>query len=230
MALTQAQAIGKVRSRIDEPTESFWKDYEIREWLNEGVAEVARRSEWNRASDEIAVTIGTQVYVCPTDLIRAYRIEFQPTSSSMKYPLEYRDFNQMDVIWGLSQSVTQSIPEFWTSWLANPISIHIAPKPALAGQLNLFYYAMPADLNTHDSGDANVALSVPQGWEDLPVEWATALAWRKDRRPQEYGMAKSAFEETISEFIQASARWTDAPTMITEDYVSGMTDEYWGGY
>lgn len=230
MALTQAQAVGKVRERIDEPSESFWKDYEIRGWLNEGVAEVARRAEWNRAASTITVTAGTQVYVCPTDLIRAYRVEYQPTSSSIKYPLEYRDFNQMDVLWGLSQSITTSIPEFWTSWLANPISIHIAPIPAIAGQLNLFYYAMPTDLATHDNSDSSVALSVPAGWEDLPVEWATSLAFRKDRHPEMYQMAKAAFEETISEFIQASARWTDAPTMITEDYVSGMTDEYWGGY
>lgn len=214
MTLTQAQTVEQVRIRLDESTDGFWKDNEIRKWINEGVREVARRSEWNRTTGTIAVVAGTQTYLAPTATIRIYRIEWQPTGTSLKYPLEYADINQMDSYWGIQQSISQGLPELFTTNSANPPVIELYPTPGQAGQLNVFYFAMPTDLATDTNTAAATAISVPMGWEDLVVEYATALGFRKAREVQMYGLTMQAFSEKITEFIGMSERYVDMPTNI----------------
>jgi hypothetical protein len=217
MPISQSQAIEAVRFRLDEEAPGLFRDDQIRAWLNEGVREVARRSEWFRATQNASVSVGTQTYVLAGDTIRVYRVEYQPSGTNLKYPLEYRDLNQMDVVWGIMQSVSQGVPMFWSMWAANPPTVYLSPIPSQAGQINVFYYRMPADLATTNTDDSRTSLEIPMGWEDLPVEYATALGFRKSRNPQMYALTMQEFQSKLGEFVEMSTRYTDAPTMIVPD-------------
>lgn len=216
MSITLAAATTQVRDLVDEPSAAFWTDAQIKTWLNAGVREVARRSEWKRTSTSVSVTAGTQIYTGPTDMIRIYRIEWQPSGSSTKYRLEYRDINAMDAIWGVNQSIGQGIPEFYTLVAASPVSIELSPTPSSNGALKVYYYQMPADLATDGTADSST-LSVPNGWEDLPVEWAVALAYRKSHNAEQYQLAMTHFNSTLSELMEMATRFTDEPTAMVQD-------------
>lgn len=228
MTITQASAIEHVRARLDEEEAGFYSDSQIRVWLNEGQREVARRALWKRTSSSVSVVAGTQFYTAPTTAIQVYRVEYAPSNSSSIYRLEYRDINAMDTIWGIHQSVGQGIPEYYTLVSANPLSIELCPTPSTAGNLKVYYYDMPADLATTTNSDANTALSVPLGWEDLVVEWATALAFRKARDSAAYQMAMQAFAAGLDRLNAIATRFTDEPTSIVPDYSWGSAawDDY----
>lgn len=233
MTVTQSAAIEQVRDRLDEPYEGFWSDANIRRWLNEGVREIARRSEWKRTSSDIACVAGTQFYTLPLATIRVYRAEWVPSGTSLTYRLEYRDINQMDVMWGPNQRITQGIPQFYTMVSANPLSVELAPIPTQTSTLRIFYYIMPTDLATNTTAAEATALDVPMGWEDLPVEYATAMAFRKSRDPQQYAQTMQVFESKLTEFTDMATRFTDEPTMITPDtggWGGDYMDSFYGGY
>lgn len=225
MPLTQAQAIIETRARIDEEdnTVGFVTDAQIRGWLNEGVREVARRALWKRTSSNVSVTAGTQYYTAPATAIQIYRVEYSATGSSQKYTLEYGDISAMDAVWGDSQAVGRGIPDSYTLVSANPLSIQLYPTPAQNGTIKVYYYSMPADLATSSTADAATNLDTPIGWEDLVVEWATALAHRKGRDLQAYQVSLAQFQSSMQRLIEMAVRYTDEPTHITP-YYSG---EYW---
>lgn len=217
MAITQAKAIEDVRARLDEENASvgFLVDSQIRTWLNEGVKEVARRSLWKRSSSNVPVSAGTQYYTAPAAAIQIYRVEYLPNGTSNSYALEYRDINAMDVVWGAGQNTGRGIVEIYTLVSANPLSIELHPTPSQSGNIKVYYYAMPTDLATSSTADASTSLDVPTGWEDLPVEWATALAFRKARDINSYQLAIGSFGSTIARLTEIATRYTDEPTFWT---------------
>lgn len=218
MTITQARAIEEVRARLAEETPGFYTDSQIRSWLNDGVREVARRSFWKRTSDTVVVLAGDQFYTAPTDAIQVYRVEYHPDTSGSIYRLEYRDINAMDIVWGINQSIGQGTPEYYTMVSANPLSIELCPTPSTPGELKVFYYAMPDDLAVTTNSDAAATLDVPVGWEDLPIEWATALGFRKSRDANAYQLAVAAFAQNLGRLTEVATRYTDEPTAIVPDY------------
>jgi hypothetical protein len=214
MPLPQSLAIEQVRARLAEETPGFYADSQIRTWLNDGVREVARRALWKRMDQQVIVTSGTQFYTAPATAIQIYRVEYAPTGTSMIYPLEYRDINAMDIVWGLNQSTGQGTPSYYTLVSANPVSIELCPTPSRAGNLKVYYYAMTTDLATTNSSDANTPLDVPIGWEDLPVSWATGMGFRKSRDVQAYQLEVGAFSEQLNRLTEMATRYTDEPTHI----------------
>lgn len=215
MAMTQATALTAVRDRLaEEDYAAFYSDAQIRAWLNEGVREVARQTLWKRTSSTVAVTAGTRYYTAPAAAIQIYRVEYLPTGSSQIYRLEYADINAMDIVWGTNQAIGRSTPEMYTLVSANPLSIQVSPTPAVGGNLKVYYYAMPTDLAT-DGTAASSNLDVPGGWEDLPVEWATSIGYRKARDLPNYQMAAAQFERTLDRMTELVARYTDEATQWT---------------
>lgn len=206
MARTLAQARTDVRSRLDEATASFWSDTELTRWINEGQNDVARRSECLRATSDIAVTAGTQDYVAPTDLVRATAAEWRPTSSDQRFPLTYLDRHNADSIWGTSQSMTDGTPAIWTAWGypgTSTFTIKLYPTPYEAGTLRLYYYKLPTEVAA--DGDT---LGVPNGWEDLVVEYATMLAYRKDGN-QQWQDAFQKYTADLEALIETAVRFSD---------------------
>lgn len=219
MTLTQSAAIEAVRERLNEYTPGFYSDTEIRRWLNEGVREVARRSEWKRASKDYNVDVSVEDQYVPldTDVIRVYRVEWMPDGQTAIYRLEYRDINAMDCIWGVYQTWA-GVPGWYTMVNSNPLSIQLSPAPTVDGKLRVFFYKMPTDLATNTTAGASTVLDVPNGWEDLPVEYAVALAFRKARDAANYQLAMATFSDKLGALLEMSVRYTDEPAGIVPDW------------
>lgn len=229
MSRTQGLLVQELRSRINEPNPNgFFSDEELRTWVNEGARECARKTEALRASSTIAVTATTQDYTAPTDLVRMHRLEFKPTGSSQRVPLQYRDRQAMDVVWGTHQAITQSWwPEFYCMWGTPPaITITLYPTPTTAGTLYCYYYKLPAALSVYGTATATT-LDIPEGWEDIVLSYAEARARLKQTRTDLYQVAWSQFMGLLSALAETSARYTDAPGVVTPDY-GWMGDDYGG--
>lgn len=207
---TLAQLRAQVRVRLDETTATAWTDAEINGWINEGVRDVARRSETLQISTPISVVAGTQEYTAPSDLARLYRAEFKPTNSTSIYPLTYRDFNNMDAVWWTSKTSVQSTPELFTLWGYPPsLKIILYPKPSQSGTLTVYYYQVPADVTADGA-----TIPVPNGWEDLVVEYASYLALRRDRDDR-WKEARATYEDHLNAMMLLTRRWTDQAGEIT---------------
>lgn len=217
MSKTQSALITAVRERLNEPTANHYTDPELRRWINDGAKDLCRRTEILQTRREIPVESGTREYTLPDDVIRVYRATYTPDGSNQSvYPLEYRDFNNMDAVWWTQQAVTSSTPHLFTMWGYPPaLKLILYPIPSEAGTVELFYYSLPAELAT-DGTAADTALGIPEGWDDPVVDFAEYMALRKDRDPR-WQEAKALYEEHVATLYDLSRRWSDQAGMITPD-------------
>lgn len=210
---TQSTYLTNIRAKLDEATSGQWTDAEIRSWINEGVRDIARRTETLQSTALITVTADVQEYTLDGDYLRVHRVEWSPTSSSQVYPLDYRDFNSMDAVWWTSQTTSKGYPSFYTMWGYPPsLKIVLYPTPSEAGQLKMFYYLTPTDLAT-DGTAAGSTVQVPSGYEDLVESYAEMVALRKDRDPR-WQESRSLYMDSLNGFIERSRRWTDQGDFI----------------
>jgi hypothetical protein len=184
---TFSSCLADTRAQLDEQnaTAKYWSDPELLQYINDGVRDIARRSEtllsFNASLDAIP---GSAKYNLPPDVIRVHRCEYVPTNSTQTYPIGASTYDELDQVWGINQLQQNSFPSNYCCWgTPGAMTIQFYPVPAATGAFNIFYYAMPVDLKT-DGTDANTLLNVPQGWEDLLVKYACARAMLKARDPQ----------------------------------------------
>lgn len=214
MPTTQASLLTSIRDRLNEETARQWTDVQIRKWINEGVKDIARRTETLLARQDVAAVAGTQEYAfTDTAILRIHRVEYNRTGETHKYALEYRDFGAMDAVWGASQAISQGTPQFFTTWGYPPsLKLIVYPTPAAAGNLKVFYYKLPTDLAT-DGTAAGSNVDVPEGWTDLVVDYAEYHALRKDADPR-WQEAKSLYEERLGNLYDNTRRFTDQAGMV----------------
>ncbi len=217
MSITQANALLSIRARLDEPTSQYWSEVDLRRWVNEIAADMARRTESLRGTYAQAAVAGTAAYTpaftSTTNVYRIYGIEFVPTGSSLTYPLEFRDRQGATEVWGIMQG-TQGTPAIWTSWGAPPtLSIQVFPSPAYAGTLNIYYYRLATQLLT-DGTQAATAVDIVDGWEDVLVDGVEYKAKRRDG-DSTWTEAKQEYEQHLEAMMEATLRFTDAAGVIT---------------
>lgn len=197
-------------SHLDEPVAGrYWTATETTRWLNEGARDVARRAEICPTLDTtVAVVAGTGVYNAPTsNLVRIHRVEYVPTGSTQRYPLRPSTINEMDMVWGVQQTISQSYPMYFVllgfPGAATSLQIQLYPVPSSAGTLRIFYYALPTPMV---AGGDN--LLIPTGWEDLVVMYAEYMCLRKgkDQRWQE---AKALYESRLLDMIDKTREYHD---------------------
>lgn len=218
MSITQAQAIASVRSRLDEPTSTYWSDTDVRRWINEIALDMARRTESLRGTYSQAAVAGTAAYTpaftSTTNMYRIYSIEFIPTGSTLTYPLEYRDRNGATEVWGIMQG-TQGTPAIWTSWGAPPsISIQVYPSPSMSGTLKLYYYRLPTQLAIASDTDQNTVVDIVDGWEDVLIDGVEYKAKRRDGDTT-WTEAKQEYEQHLEAMMEATLRFSDSMGMVT---------------
>ena len=218
MALTMGQALAAVRERLDEADAAGWSDPEIRRWINEGVADIARKTETVQSTATISVTAGVQEHTLPATVLRVYRATYTETGNAHIYPLEYVDFNAADSVWWSDQAITQSRPHMFTMWGYPPtLKAILYPKPSVGGTLTVYYYAAPAAISTTGSADSTT-LSVVEGFTDLVLEYATYMALRRDRDPR-WREHKAHYDEHMAVMLDQTRRWSDqAGTISRQGY------------
>lgn len=210
MAETLSEMRTRVREYLDESTARFWTDTNLDRWINDAARDISRRAEVLQDTDQVAVSASTQEYTLGSDVLRVYRVEWVPDSSTdYRYSLEYRDFNSMDAIWWSQQTSTEGFPYWYTLWGYPPsLKIIVYPTPSESGTLYVRHYRTPAEATS--DGDT---VEVPEGWVDLVPMYAEYVALRKDADPR-WQEAKQIYEEKLGELVDLSRRWTDQADAI----------------
>lgn len=217
MTVTQGELIADVRSRLDEAATGQWTDEEIRRWINQGATELARRTETLQATATISMVNGQQQYTAPVDTLRIYRVEYLGPNSEVTV-LEYRDYNNTDSVTWSSQLTATGQPFLWTAWGFPPyLRLVLYPLPdSSTTSIRVFYYRLPTKLAEGTNADANTIVDIPDGWQDLIVDYAEYNALRKDRDPR-WQEAKGLFEQGVQNMFDLTRRWTDQAGMIDTD-------------
>lgn len=179
MTVTLTTLLADVRERLDETTAAFWNDTSLTRWINEGVTDVAKRSETLLATASVAVVAGTASYAAPVDVVRIHHVTFTPTGQTQVYPLRPATRQSLESVWGTNPAQSGSYPSFFIPWGFSPaITLQLYPVPAQAGSLTVYYYKVPAAL----VNGTDVA-AIPEGWQSLIPLYVEALAKRKDHDP-----------------------------------------------
>lgn len=216
MSDTLANFISKIRVDLDERTASYYTDADLTNWINEGARELARRAEVGQAkSTSVTVTAGsTALLSMPTDVIQIHRVEFATTSSpSQVYPVQLRTYDEMDQVWGWTQSNQGNYPTSIVFWGEPPsLNAQLWPIPSVGGALNIFYYQVPTALTSTQSTSL---VTCPSGWEDVIQLYVEYRALRR-AKDQEWQGAKLIYEEKITNLIEKTVQWHDqSQTVIT---------------
>lgn len=227
MGKTLGQVIVEARSRCDDldiPNSNV-EQFEMRNWVNEALREIAFETECYRATTTVAVTAGTSEYTGPTDCVRIIRAEFYTDASGARNYLEYRDWNGMDAYWGRWQVTRQGNPEMFSTWGHPPnLVVKLYPVPSNAGTLKLFYTKYPAEMEQAD--DSN-DLDVPGGYEDLVADFLVYRWAGKDGDDGRLRVARAEFDRRCQRMRALTERYVDAPGQITVDYWGAPTEDYY---
>jgi hypothetical protein len=182
-------AITAVRERLDEADSAGWSDVEIRRWINEGVTDIARKTETCcRPRPTIDVDAGDAEHTLPSNVLRVYRATYTEDGNDHIYPLEYMDFNAADSMWWTNMATTEARPRIFTLWGYPPTLSRpkLYPVPSIAGTLTVYYYANSTPLSHQTAPtDASSNWWCGRGYMDLdPRVRHLSMALRRDRDPR----------------------------------------------
>lgn len=225
---TLATALAAVRTRVNEATAIAWSSTEIRGWINEAVADIARRTETIQKEATVTVVSGTQEYSSlPANLLRLHRVEFISSNNHVSQ-LELRELNELDSIWYGGKKTSPGRPMYCgLSGYPPYLKLTLYPIPAETGAtLKLYYYASPTALATDGTADSST-LDIPTGWDDLVYEYATYLAQRRDGQAQ-WQDSKRLYEEKLSDMLSQTVRFHDQSGYMVMEETYGA--DMYGGY
>lgn len=218
---TLLECLTDVKARIADTTGKFWSDTNLKRWINQGLKDVARKSETLEHIDDISVTggDGTTSYSLATDLFRVHRVTYVITAGSNEWPLEAREMRELDTIWGRNHSYQGYAPSFYAIWGIMGIDAKIYPFPlaSQSGTLKIWGYRLPATV----SDDAHV-LEIPAGWDNLISLYAEYCALRMDSDPR-WQDAKAMYVDELNDLIGLSRSHHDQAQWVTEPAMSHLS-------
>lgn len=199
-----------VRDRLDESAAKFWTQANLNTWINQGAQNIAKRAEVINDRVTIPVMVNAATYAAPADTCKIHRIEFSPDNGVTLYPLEKRDHQEMDQVWGSRQSTSYAYPNFFVPWGVPPnLKLQLYPVPSSSGSLNIYYYRLPHVV----VNDADV-VEIPQGWESCLVSYVEYMALRKDADPR-WQEAKQLYEEELGAMIDLTHSYSDQSSWMS---------------
>jgi hypothetical protein len=213
---TQGDFITRARSRLDEDTARQWSEQDLRAWINEGARQIARKTEALEDRQTIAAVVSQSEYTLASDAIRIHRVEFTPTSEDT-VKLEYVDVKQLDNFGWNDRTRTDNNPYIYTVWGSGAtLKLITFPSPATAGNFTTWYYRLPVSLSETGNTQRNSTVEIPQGWDDVLLDYIEWRALRKDRDPR-WQDAKAVFDESMDTMYNMTRRWVDESGMILPD-------------
>lgn len=210
---TQAEFIRKSRVRLDELTARAFEDRMLREWINEGARDIARKTEALEDRDTIVIVVGTNEYPLDSDIIRVHRVEITPTGEDTT-ALEYVDIKDMDSFGWRQRTLQQDRPYVYSIWgSGRTLKLITYPVPGTAGNLTVWSYIIPAALSETTLDDADTDVEIPQAWDDILLDYIEYRALRKDRDPR-WQESKALYDAACAEMYDNTRRWVDQGGMV----------------
>lgn len=170
----------EVRNLLDEPLAAQWTQPMLRTWLNEGNRDLARFTRHYKATDSFTCVSGTAEYTMDANIIAIEHAYYY--DGSQHIPLQPRQYENMDNIWGWRQA-QQNRPQFYTTWGYSPnLKLRLFPVPTSSTDtVNLLTAIYPAQMPL--SGSDATAVDVPLAWYDALADYCEYKALRRDRSP-----------------------------------------------
>lgn len=213
---TQGEFITRARSRLDETFARLWTEQDLRAWINEGARDIARRTEALEDRETIPAVLSQSEYTISSSAIRVHRVEFTPTSENT-IRLEYMDIKNMDNYGWHDRARTQDRPWIYSIWgSGRTLKLITFPAPAVAGDFTVWYYRLPTALSETGTTQSASHVEIPQGWDDILLDYVEFRALRKDRDPR-WVEAKAMYDENSGAMYDATRRWVDESGLIMPD-------------
>lgn len=228
---TQGQILEEIRFKLDDIGGNRYKDDRIKTWINEGLTDVARRTECLLIEASIDVDAGTQEYIAPADVVRIYAVSYEADGSGQRYDLEKIDKRGVSTVAYTSVATTEGTPALYWQWGYPPtLTINLYPTPSINGTLRVSYYRTPAQLSRADNTDLSTPVDIPQGWEDVVVDYCTYQALMVDRDPR-WEQYKTFYEDHVAGLAEAAINFNDQSNSIMDNgryYPAWLYDPDWG--
>jgi hypothetical protein len=111
-------------------------------------------------------------------------------------------------MWGINPLTQNSYPSVYACWgTPGNMTIQFYPVPAQGGDFNIYYYSMPANLDTTGL-DGTVPLIIPGGWDDLVVTYSVYRALMKARDPN-WQAFKAIYDESLQYLVDVTRQAHD---------------------
>jgi hypothetical protein len=203
--VTLGDARNDLRQRVNESVANFYSDSWLNQMLNEGCRDMARRTRCLMGQHSVQVFAQQPDYRAPSDYLEFHRAEYLPVGSINVYPLRFRNYSEMDSIWGVNQGIQQNYPEFITLWREPPrTSFVMFPVPSTAGVLRLQYFRISQTV-TLDSQD----LDTSESFGEAAILYALFKALFKALDPR-WKDIRGEYENMIGDLEANAAGYTDA--------------------
>lgn len=177
MTVTVTKAVSDLRVRLDEPTARQWQDTDLRQWLNEGIRDIARQTRLYTDQTTIAVAANLGEVSAPPTVLAIEHLIWKATADVRKIPLEARAFR------GVNRYIndTGSDVVFYSTYGHPPtLKIQLWPTPTRAGTLYFYGPMLPLALDV-TGGTGNI--DVMEGWYEAALDYAMYMAMLKDKDP-----------------------------------------------
>lgn len=223
--LTQAEALAQVRDALREASARQWPDATLLRWINDAVRDMARVAEFSETTDTLATTATVQQYDLSSLALavgRIHRVEYTESGDGGRItPLEYEDYSNLDSVWGTSKGITLARPWCWTTWgVAPAVAFLLYPTPVSNGTVTFYYYSIPDKL-ADDGSDSATALAIPDGWDDMVVNYTEFRSLRRDR-DQRWQEAKQLYDDGMQHLMNLTSRHSDQEGRIVPSGMGGV--------
>jgi hypothetical protein len=166
--------------------------------------------------ETIAAVIGTSEYTISSSALRVHRVEFTPTGEDT-YRLEYMDLKNLDNFGWSQRTLRQDRPYVYSMWgSGRTLKLISFPSPSIAGNFTTWYYRLPTALAEVNTTSSATHVEIPQGWDDVLLDYIEYRALRKDRDPR-WVESKAMYDEQSTQMFDATRRWVDDAGLIMPD-------------
>lgn len=217
--ISVTEMLGRVRDMLDEPTAAQWSDISLRRWINDGMKDIARTTRHMRDRAVLTMTANVPEYTVPENVLEIEMAYYLP-GDGRYIPLQARQFESMDLIWGQQQNQSGGWPILYTVWGYSPsLKLRLYPVPQVNGHtVSLMVVRYPALIPIDGSADSS-NIDFPEAWLDALVAYTEYRALRKDHDPRATD-ARTEYSE-IRDQLTVMGDYLNAPREMMMDPYAG---------
>jgi hypothetical protein len=221
MATTTTELLMQIRDSLDEVTPAQWSQQSLRRWINDGMKDMARVTRHIRDRVVVTMVSGTAEYVLAENILEIELAYYLP-GDGRYIPLQPRQYEGMDAIWGQQQNQQGGWPILYTVWGYSPnLKLRLYPVPPTNGHtVSLSVIRYPNLIPIDGSADSTV-IDFPEAWSESLVQYAEARALRKDRDPR-WQESMTRYNEIRDQLVVMGDYLNVPREVVMDPYVGAM--------